>query len=176
MTLRSPSVFGGPFRCAAVRKVGAATRRVIEPATRTASKARNLLHPEPEEETPVTTTATAKVIPSAVSKKAGRSEASRVRNELPEAPPASARKDEDEYPDDVAESVAPRASSSTESPASAESEEFVESELGSMSPEPATGGGDVDSATDSTLSRYFRDMATHQVMGPDEEQDRKSVV
>ena len=35
--------------------------------------------------------------------------------------------------------------------------------------------------SDSTLSRYFRDMATHQVMGPDEELtaaqgDRKSVV
>jgi RNA polymerase primary sigma factor len=28
---------------------------------------------------------------------------------------------------------------------------------------------DVDSSTDSMLSRYFRDMATHQVMGPDEE-------
>jgi RNA polymerase primary sigma factor len=28
---------------------------------------------------------------------------------------------------------------------------------------------DVDAATDSMLSRYFRDMATHQVMGPDEE-------
>jgi RNA polymerase primary sigma factor len=29
--------------------------------------------------------------------------------------------------------------------------------------------GDLDSSTDSMLSRYFRDMATHQVMGPDEE-------
>jgi RNA polymerase primary sigma factor len=28
---------------------------------------------------------------------------------------------------------------------------------------------EVDSASDSMLSRYFRDMATHQVMGPDEE-------
>jgi RNA polymerase primary sigma factor len=27
----------------------------------------------------------------------------------------------------------------------------------------------IDSSTDSMLSRYFRDMATHQVMGPDEE-------
>jgi RNA polymerase primary sigma factor len=126
-----------------------------------------LLNPEPEEETPVTTSATAKVIPSG-SKKAGRAEASRVRNEPPEAPPG-ARKDEDDFGDEAAESVAPRASSGTESPASGESEEFVETELGSMSPEPATGGGDVDSATDSTLSRYFRDMATHQVMGPDEE-------
>jgi RNA polymerase primary sigma factor len=29
--------------------------------------------------------------------------------------------------------------------------------------------GEVDGSTDSMLSRYFRDMATHQVMGPDEE-------
>ncbi len=28
---------------------------------------------------------------------------------------------------------------------------------------------DEESAADSMLSRYFRDMATHQVMGPDEE-------
>ena len=28
---------------------------------------------------------------------------------------------------------------------------------------------EIDSTTDSMLSRYFRDMATHQVMGPDEE-------
>ena len=28
---------------------------------------------------------------------------------------------------------------------------------------------EVDASTDSMLSRYFRDMATHQVMGPDEE-------
>jgi len=35
------------------------------------------------------------------------------------------------------------------------------------SAEPGT--PEVDTATDSMLSRYFRDMATHQVMGPDEE-------
>jgi len=32
-----------------------------------------------------------------------------------------------------------------------------------------TAAPEVDSSTDSMLSRYFRDMATHQVMGPDEE-------
>jgi RNA polymerase primary sigma factor len=31
------------------------------------------------------------------------------------------------------------------------------------------GTPEVDSTSDSMLSRYFRDMATHQVMGPDEE-------
>jgi RNA polymerase primary sigma factor len=37
----------------------------------------------------------------------------------------------------------------------------------SEAPEPVV--AEVDSTTDSMLSRYFRDMATHQVMGPDEE-------
>jgi len=32
-----------------------------------------------------------------------------------------------------------------------------------------TGTPEVDATSDSMLSRYFRDMATHQVMGPDEE-------
>jgi len=34
---------------------------------------------------------------------------------------------------------------------------------------PEAAPPDVDGASDSMLSRYFRDMATHQVMGPDEE-------
>ncbi|HEY5961484.1 MAG TPA: hypothetical protein VIV60_33225, partial [Polyangiaceae bacterium] len=38
----------------------------------------------------------------------------------------------------------------------------------SDSPEPRD-LGPLDGTTDSMLSRYFRDMATHQVMGPDEE-------
>lgn len=38
----------------------------------------------------------------------------------------------------------------------------------SEAPEPRD-IGPLDGATDSMLSRYFRDMATHQVMGPDEE-------
>jgi len=36
---------------------------------------------------------------------------------------------------------------------------------------PLREGGDVDTSGDSMLSRYFREMATHQVMGPDEELD-----
>jgi RNA polymerase primary sigma factor len=36
-------------------------------------------------------------------------------------------------------------------------------------PESEKESVDVEGATDSMLSRYFRDMATHQVMGPDEE-------
>jgi RNA polymerase primary sigma factor len=46
-------------------------------------------------------------------------------------------------------------------------EDPPESALRSTPPEaPAA---ETDPATDSMLSRYFRDMATHQVMGPDEE-------
>jgi RNA polymerase primary sigma factor len=41
-------------------------------------------------------------------------------------------------------------------------EDFVEGQAESVRPE-------ADASTDSMLSRYFRDMATHQVMGPDEE-------
>ncbi len=49
---------------------------------------------------------------------------------------------------------------SSEAPESAQSEE---QESGDAFPV------EVDSSPDSMLSRYFRDMATHQVMGPDEE-------
>jgi len=48
----------------------------------------------------------------------------------------------------------------------APSEDSFESELSGSG---ESSSSDVDSATDSMLSRYFRDMATHQVMGPDEE-------
>ena len=34
---------------------------------------------------------------------------------------------------------------------------------------PAGAMRGIDASNDSMLSRYFRDMATHQVMGPDEE-------
>jgi RNA polymerase primary sigma factor len=50
---------------------------------------------------------------------------------------------------------------SSEAPESAASEELQES--GDAFPV------EVESSPDSMLSRYFRDMATHQVMGPDEE-------
>ena len=39
----------------------------------------------------------------------------------------------------------------------------------SEAPEAPEPTAEIDAATDSMLSRYFRDMATHQVMGPDEE-------
>src|SRR5687768_3040798 len=51
--------------------------------------------------------------------------------------------------------------SSSEPPEPA-TEDFVEGQAESVRPE-------ADASTDSMLSRYFRDMATHQVMGPDEE-------
>jgi RNA polymerase primary sigma factor len=51
-------------------------------------------------------------------------------------------------------------SSSSEAPESSSSEELQESDSFPV---------EVESSPDSMLSRYFRDMATHQVMGPDEE-------
>ena len=49
---------------------------------------------------------------------------------------------------------------SSEAPESAASEELQETDSFPI---------EVESSPDSMLSRYFRDMATHQVMGPDEE-------
>jgi RNA polymerase primary sigma factor len=79
---------------------------------------------------------------------------------------------EEEYTEDSPEQTAVRAapaglnseSSRPESP-----EEFLDSSgdvagFASEAPAPPT-----DASNDSMLSRYFRDMATHQVMGPDEE-------
>jgi RNA polymerase primary sigma factor len=48
-------------------------------------------------------------------------------------------------------------------------EEFQTTPPPSEAPDVAEPPADVDASSDSTLSRYFRDMATHQVMGPDEE-------
>ncbi len=44
-----------------------------------------------------------------------------------------------------------------------------ESQSKSSEAPPAGKTGEADNTSDSMLSRYFRDMATHQVMGPDEE-------
>jgi RNA polymerase primary sigma factor len=80
---------------------------------------------------------------------------------------------EEEFTDDSSEQSAVRAAppglTASEAPQSGTtSEEFLEipeqGAFASEAPPP-----EVDSATDSMLSRYFRDMATHQVMGPDEE-------
>ena len=79
-------------------------------------------------------------------------------------------RDDEDFGDEAAESASARPAA-TESPVAAEGEEF-EADLSTLTSETTsetTPPPDVDSATDSTLSRYFRDMATHQVMGPDEE-------
>jgi len=112
--------------------------------------------------------ASASVTSGSANKKARpAAEASRTRNEVPDAPPSStaARRDDDEFADDSTETTSTRSAD-----APGDGEEYLDADLAAMTAEPApTGGGDIDSATDSTLSRYFRDMATHQVMGPDEE-------
>ena len=68
-------------------------------------------------------------------------------------------------PESQSESAAPESEDTPASASSGPSAEPSEAEF-EFDGEPAP---DVDSSTDSMLSRYFRDMATHQVMGPDEE-------
>jgi RNA polymerase primary sigma factor len=76
------------------------------------------------------------------------------------AAPASRPVASEEYTDE-SEDTRVRSTSSARTSDPPETETFSEG-TESMAPE-------VDSSTDSMLSRYFRDMATHQVMGPDEE-------
>jgi RNA polymerase primary sigma factor len=63
----------------------------------------------------------------------------------------------------AAESSPPEADEPATATAASESPEEPEFEFEGEAPVS------IDSSTDSMLSRYFRDMATHQVMGPDEE-------
>jgi RNA polymerase primary sigma factor len=58
--------------------------------------------------------------------------------------------------------------SSTESDLEPDSRRHPAATPASEAPETAE-PTEIDATTDSMLSRYFRDMATHQVMGPDEE-------
>ncbi len=80
--------------------------------------------------------------------------------------PNHAAVESEEASDEMVESSVSVRSGGNSEPAPAE--EAFETELTSMGAE-STATPDVDGATDSMLSRYFRDMATHQVMGPDEE-------
>jgi RNA polymerase primary sigma factor len=66
-----------------------------------------------------------------------------------------------DYTDEHEETRVRSTARSSEAPESSSSEELQES--GDSFPV------EVESSPDSMLSRYFRDMATHQVMGPDEE-------
>ena len=77
-----------------------------------------------------------------------------------------------EYREDAVEETAVRRSPKGAEPAAAEDgpeevQDLAADAGGFASEAPAAGA--VDSASDSMLSRYFREMATHQVMGPDEE-------
>jgi RNA polymerase primary sigma factor len=85
-----------------------------------------------------------------------------VSAQAPLSSPASRPVPSEEYTED-AEDTRVRSTSSvrTSDPPESAAETFSEGGE-SIAPE-------VDSSTDSMLSRYFRDMATHQVMGPDEE-------
>jgi len=87
---------------------------------------------------------------------------------------APAQDSTEEYREDNSETTAVRRSPtgvSSEPPAAAEPEEAADAtgDVGGFASEAPAAEGVVDGSSDSMLSRYFREMATHQVMGPDEE-------
>ena len=87
---------------------------------------------------------------------------------------ASAKDTTQEYREDSVEDTAVRRSPKgvgSEAPSSEDGPEEtpdLAADAGGFASEPPTPGV-VDGSSDSMLSRYFREMATHQVMGPDEE-------
>jgi RNA polymerase primary sigma factor len=173
MTARSPSATSSAQRRTTNAKVGASAKGSTS-AIEQSGKARNVQGKQVEEDlVSVTSPAIASTKDSSVTaasnKKGVRApaaaEASTRRGESELRP---AGKEEEEFADDSVEAASSTRNVPTDPPANIEGEDYLEADLSAMSPE-ATGAVEVDSASDSTLSRYFRDMATHQVMGPDEE-------
>jgi len=164
MTLRSSSAPSPVVRRGSARKAEGSSPRAAEAPKAAKREVRNLQ--EELEEDAIVNASVTKATPG---KKTARTsaEASRPRatEAEPVSQPAGLRKEDDEFGEETSEPVA---RGNTSEPASGDTEDYIDSELSSMSAETPT-TGDIDSATDSTLSRYFRDMATHQVMGPDEE-------
>jgi RNA polymerase primary sigma factor len=90
---------------------------------------------------------------------------------MSQKPAPSPQNREDEYTEDAPEQTAVRAAPAGLSAAAGPEspDEFLDASgdiAGFSSEAPPTVS---DASSDSMLSRYFRDMATHQVMGPDEE-------
>jgi RNA polymerase primary sigma factor len=86
---------------------------------------------------------------------------------------APAKDTTEEYREDSVENTAIRRSPKgvTESSGSEDGPEEpadLSADAGGFASE-APAAGVIDGSSDSMLSRYFREMATHQVMGPDEE-------
>ncbi len=86
---------------------------------------------------------------------------------------APAKDTTEEYREDAVENTAVRrspqgVSDSSTSEDGPEEAMDVAADAGGFASEPPVAGV-VDGSSDSMLSRYFREMATHQVMGPDEE-------
>ena len=139
MTLRSPSVSNVKQSRGAARKGGAPAERSASSGGRTGAKARTLLNTPVEEEAsapmtmPAKATATASA-PTATKKARPAAEASRTRNEVPEAPPSSAvRHDEDEFTEETSEATVRGASESPSDP-----EEYLDADLAAMNAEPTT--------------------------------------
>jgi RNA polymerase primary sigma factor len=138
------------------------------PASATNS-ARNLLKTSPKR--PVA----AKALSSATAPERGEQppppRTQKVRPTMSQKSTNTQPRREEEYTEDSPEQTAVRAAPSGLSESGPDSpEEFMEGAaaeaagFASEAPAPTA-----DASNDSMLSRYFRDMATHQVMGPDEE-------
>jgi RNA polymerase primary sigma factor len=174
MTARSPNAATGAPRRTSAGKASGPSKVSTGIAHRNIGKARSLLGKQAEEDlVSVTSTATSNKdssVTATSNKKGARSAATSESVTRRSEPEARSGKEEDEFTEEGVEAASStRGVSSTDStPPNIEGEDYLEADLSSMSPE-ATGAVEVDSASDSTLSRYFRDMATHQVMGPDEE-------
>jgi RNA polymerase primary sigma factor len=172
MNARSPAPTTG--RRAPASKPGTPSplaKRVARPSVQTSETARNLLDSKLEDKrvpevNPVPAPAPKEKRPATAS--AAKPSGPRASAVAPAArsKPAQPVVEAEEAADEMVESSVSARSGSGSSDA-APADEAFETELTSLGPEAAA--PDVDGATDSMLSRYFRDMATHQVMGPDEE-------
>jgi RNA polymerase primary sigma factor len=168
MTARSPAPNLGR-RSGKLESSPTVAKRISRPAVQSPDKARNLLgnladKPEDKRVSEANTAPITKEKRTAAAKPATprTSAVAPAPRSKPNQPAVEAEDASDEM---VESSVSVRSGGNSE-PAPAE--EAFDSELSSMGAE-STATPDVDGATDSMLSRYFRDMATHQVMGPDEE-------
>lgn len=170
MTARAPSI------ASAFPPRGSSGKPAQSGSSRMAGRARSLLGNRVEEDfVSATSTATAptKKLPmtAATNKKGARAQTSSDSvTRRGDSHLHGGGRDEEEVQEDTESSsgAGARGTADSSAPPSIGGEEYLESDLSSISPE-ASSAAEVDSASDSTLSRYFRDMATHQVMGPDEE-------
>src|SRR3954469_3011874 len=177
MTSRAPqSKPAAPSSASGAKKLGAPAQLSREAAPTSVKRpARNLLKPPQmttpdKESTERRATRGAAAHPGAAS---SSSSPSSSRKAAMSNKTASAKDTTQEYREDSVEDTAVRrspkgVSSETASEDGPEETPDLAADAGGFASE-APAPGVIDGSSDSMLSRYFREMATHQVMGPDEE-------